>query len=150
MALVPQKCQYALRAVFELAAHYGRGPLKIAAIAEAQAVPQRFLEVILAQLKQGGFVESQRGSEGGYWLVQAPDRLTVGEVMTFMQGPVTVVACQSGGAPSRCPLQGECVFMPMWDKVAEAISAVYDHTTFQDLIDEKKRRTETWVPSYSI
>ena len=62
--LVSQKCQYALRALFELAKRNGEGPVKIAAIAKAQAIPPRFLEVILSQLKQGSFVESQRGSEG--------------------------------------------------------------------------------------
>ena len=62
---VSQKCQYALRAVFELAKQYGKGPTKILHIAELQAIPVRFLEVILVQLKRGGFVDSQRGKEGG-------------------------------------------------------------------------------------
>jgi hypothetical protein len=58
---ISQKCEYAVRAVFELAKRVGRGPVRIADIAEAQAIPVRFLEVILSQLKQGGFVDSQRG-----------------------------------------------------------------------------------------
>ena len=66
--LVSQKSQYALRAIFELAKEYGKGP-KIAHIAEAQAIPVRFLEVILVHLKRGGFVDSQRGKEGGYFLI---------------------------------------------------------------------------------
>ncbi len=78
--LVSQKCQYALRAIFELAKRTGQGPVKIAEIAEAQAIPVRFLEVILSQLKQGRFAVSQRGSEGGYQLARPPQELTVGEI----------------------------------------------------------------------
>ncbi len=69
--LVSQKSQYALRAVFELARRNGGLPVKIADIAEAQAIPQRFLEVIMNQLKQGGFVESRRGKRGGYLLARS-------------------------------------------------------------------------------
>ncbi len=61
---ISQKCQYALRAIFELAKRKGQGPVKIAETAEAQAIPLRFLEVILSQLKQGEFVSSQRGNKG--------------------------------------------------------------------------------------
>jgi len=61
---VSQKCQYAIRAIFELAKHYGEGTLKTADIAKAQAIPARFLEVILSELRQAAFVESRRGKAG--------------------------------------------------------------------------------------
>lgn len=77
--LLSQTCQYALRAVFEMAKRSGGGPIKIDAIARAQSIPPRFLAAILNQLKQGGFVESRRGADGGYRLRQAPDNLSVGE-----------------------------------------------------------------------
>lgn len=57
---VSQKCQYALRAVFELAKRRGEGPTTVADIAKAQAIPAKFLELILGQLRQGGFTESRR------------------------------------------------------------------------------------------
>ena len=77
---ISQKCQYALRAVFELAKHYGQGPVKIADIAKAQAIPLRFLEVILSQLRQGGFAGSRRGNEGGYLLVRSPREFATGHI----------------------------------------------------------------------
>jgi len=76
--LVSQKAQYALRAVFELARRHGKGWVKISDIADTQAIPIRFLEVILGQMKQAGFVVSRRGTEGGYMLAVAPGELTVG------------------------------------------------------------------------
>ena len=148
--LVSQKCQYALRAVFELSKRHGQGPIKIADIAEVQAIPPRFLEVILSQIKQGGFVASQRGSEGGYWLVRVPEQLTVGEVMRFVQGPIGPVECVAGNSDEKCPLYGNCAFLPMWEKVERAIAGVYDGTTFQDLVDQEREMAGQYIPGYSI
>jgi Rrf2 family cysteine metabolism transcriptional repressor len=147
--MVSQKCQYALRAVFELSKHYGKGPLKIADIAEEQAIPVRFLEVILSQLKQGGFVESRRGREGGYLLSRAPGRLAVGDLIRFVEGPIGPVSCVAGSPTDKCPLHGGCVFLSMWERARRAVADVYDSTTFKDLIDEEKRAGR-YVPSYAI
>ena len=131
-----QKCQYALRAIFYLAKDHTYGPVKISKIATTQAIPQRFLEGILLQLKHGGFVNSQRGNEGGYFLVQSPEVLTVGEIIRFIQGPLAPVSCVMSDSKScRCILYEGCVFLPMWEKVQKAISDVYDSTTFQDLVN---------------
>ncbi len=141
--MLPQKCQYGLRATFELAKNYGSGPVRIADIAKAQSIPVRFLEVILNQLKQGGFVTSQRGNEGGYILVRPPDELTVGDIIRFMSGPVGPVECVLGDAKrTNCEFYGNCVFLPMWKKVEKAISDVYDSTTFQDLVDEENKKEQ--------
>jgi Rrf2 family protein len=148
--LVPQKTQYALRAVFELAKRRGEGPIRIADVAEAQSIPLRFLEVILNQLKQGGFVESKRGSGGGYILLRDPDDLAVGEILSFVQGPVIPVGCMEGTSKGKCPLHNNCVFLPMWERVQNAILDVYQTTTFQDLIDKERERAEQYVPSYTI
>ena len=148
--LVSQKCKYALRAIFELAKHQGQGPVKIAKIAEAQAIPPRFLEVILSQLKQAGFVRSQRGKQGGYVIVGSPEELSVGQVIRFIEGSIGPVGCVVGDAEQNCPLYGECVFLPMWEKARKAISAVYDTTSFQDLVDQERQKAENYVPGYAI
>jgi Rrf2 family protein len=148
--LISQKCQYGLRAVFELAKRYGQGPVKIGEIAEAQAIPPRFLEVILGELKQAGFVESRRGAEGGYRLIRSPERLSVEEVLRFIEGPIGPVHCVRDDADASCPLRGACVFMPMWRRVQEAMTQVYRSTTFQDLVEEELRAQEGFVPMYSI
>jgi Rrf2 family protein len=149
---VSQRCQYALRALFELAKRYGKGPVKIADIAEAQAIPIRFLEVILSELKQGRFVESRRGKAGGYLLATEPARLTVGDIVRFVEGPLGPVGCveDEGSAEAACPLHGNCVFLSMWGRVQNAVSSVYDNTSLQDLIDQEKRMWALYVPNYAI
>src|SRR6476660_6570844 len=81
------KGEYALQAIFDLATQRPGEPVRIADIARRQSITQKFLELILAGLKQGGFVESRRGAEGGYLLVRSADAITVGEVLRFVEGP---------------------------------------------------------------
>lgn len=151
--IVTQKCQYALRAIFELAKREGKGPVKIVEIAESQAIPPRFLENILNQLKQGGIVESRRGKEGGYLLARAARELTAGEIIRLIEGPIHAVDCTAGGGGSeeRCTFHGDCVFLPMWERARQALESVYDGTTFADLLAEEERRSRAAQPlMYSI
>ncbi len=153
--LISRKCQYALRATFELAKRVGQGPVKIAEIAQVQAIPTRFLEVILSQLKQGGFVASQRGSEGGYFLLREPQDITVSDMILFVQGPLGPVGCIAEPADSadQCPLYGDCAFFGMWQKARAAVERVYDSTTLHDLVVQEKERKVQAQPaslSYSI
>jgi Rrf2 family transcriptional regulator, cysteine metabolism repressor len=149
IGMISQKSQYALRAVFELAKRFGEGPVKIGDIADAQAIPPRFLEVILGQLKQAGFVESRRGNEGGYLLTRHPDSLSVGELLRFIEGPMAPVSCMTDKTGDGCPLHPNCVFLPMWEKARVALSQVYDNTTFGDLVEQEARKS-AYVPAYCI
>ena len=143
---VSQKALYALRAVFELAKRHDQGPVKIADIAEAQAIPQRFLEVILSQLKQAGFLESRRGSDGGYVLSRSPEELTVADVVGFIQGPVGPTACLiEKSSINKCSLYDTCIFKSMWGKIRDAISEVYDNTTFSDLVKQEDDQSRPCV-----
>jgi len=148
--MISQKCQYAIRATFELAKRQGHGPVRIGEIAEAQAIPVRFLEVILNQLRRGGFVQSRRGVQGGYYLVRDADKLTVGEIIRFMEGPPEPVTCLSDEGKGKCSLRENCVFLRMWQKAAQAQSDVYDRTTFRALVDEAAAMNEHSSMSYHI
>lgn len=138
---ISQKCQYALRAVYELAKYGGRGPLKIAEIARRQSIPLRFLEIILNELKRGGFIRAIRGKYGGCILIRSPGSLSVGEVIRFIEGPFAPVGCVDEEKTADCPLKTTCVFAPLWEKARIALSQIYDGTTFQDLIDREARET---------
>jgi Rrf2 family cysteine metabolism transcriptional repressor len=136
--LITQKHKYALRAVFELAKHYkSGGQIKLADIAEAQAIPLRFLEVIMAELKPSGLVASKRGYYGGYTLLRRPGDITVGEIFRFLDDTQSRDRCNACDARENCPLHGQCAFMPMWDRVQTAIYNVYDQTTIQDLLNNE-------------
>ncbi len=130
-----QKCQYALRAMYEITLREDDWPIKSSEIAEAQAIPPRFLENILAQLKQVGLVDSRRGKFGGYMLPDPDSETTVGEVIRLIQGPLAPVHCMVQG-PGSCELYGDCPFQGMWERAQEAAVGVYDETTFSDLIRE--------------
>jgi len=115
---VTQKSLYALRAVFELAKCSDQGPKKIADIAKAQAIPPRFIETILSQLKQARFVESCRGNDGGYVLIPSPEELTVGQVMEFIQSPVGPPGCLiDRSRVNECSLRKDRIFIDMWKKI---------------------------------
>ena len=147
---VSSKCYYALRAVYALAEHPGSEPMKIADIAEREQVPIRFLEVILNQLKGGGFVQSRRGAEGGYRLARPADQLTVGEIMRYVDGPIAPVDCVSQSRPKVCEFPGGCHFFCFWGRVRQAISDVVDKTTFADLIRESRERGNAHVGDWII
>ena len=127
--------RYALRAVFELAKREGSGPVKGGDIAEAQAIPARFLEVILSKLKRIGIVNSKRGYHGGYTLGRPPGEITVKAVFE----PLEPAPCKGGAGTcaeqKACPFSGGCVFLPLWDKVRASVENVYQRTTIQDLLN---------------
>ena len=136
--LITQKHKYALRAMFELAKRQPGGQAKLAEIAAAQAIPQRFLEVIMAQLKGSGLVAAKRGPLGGYLLLKPAEEITVGAIFRFIDDRQNQDRCDACIAREGCPLDADCAFKPMWDRVCRAIYAVYDQTTIQDLLDNEK------------
>ena len=137
------KGEYALQAIFDLASQRPGEPVKIADIARRQRIPQKFLELILAGLKQSGFVESRRGAEGGYLLSRAADSLTVGEVLRSVEGPH-----QGKGGRQRKKL--ETPFTDMWQQVDQAVSEVIDKTTFADLLRNWSEKQSKFVLNWEI
>ncbi len=137
------KGEYALQAIFDLALHNSPEPVKIGDISRRQKIPQKFLELILAGLKQGGFVESRRGAEGGYLLARPADSITVGEVMRFVDGV-------RGGRLRTAKRRAETPFTEMWQKVDDAVSAIVDHTSFAELARSWRERQATYVPNWDI
>src|SRR6516164_9967277 len=109
------KGEYALQALIDLASQPSGEPVKIADIAHRQHIPQKFLELILASLKQGGFVESRRGAEGGYLLARPADSLVVGEVLRFIEGPRTRLGASKIRARQGAAAVHDNPFADMWD-----------------------------------
>jgi Rrf2 family protein len=134
------KGEYALHAVFDLALQPPGEPVRIADIARRQQIPQKFLELILAGLKQGGFVESRRGAEGGYLLAKPADTIIVGDVIRFMEGT-------RNGKPRENP---NSPFAQFWEGVDDAVSRVVDHTSFGDLARQWRERQGRYIPNWDI
>lgn len=136
------KGEYALHALFDLASRDNAVPVKIADIARRQKIPQKFLELILSGLKQGGFVESRRGADGGYLLAREPEAITVGEVLRHIEG------VKNGGGRGKRRI--DTPFTAMWDRVDQAVSSVIDHTTLADLAEDWKDRHGKYIPNWDI
>jgi Rrf2 family protein len=136
------KSDYALLAIFDLAAQRPGEPIRIADIAGRQKIPQKFLELILAGLKQAGFVESRRGAEGGYLLARPPESLTLGEVLRSVEG------LRTGKGHDR--RQTETPFTDMWEKMDRAVSGVVDQTTFAELLREWNEKQNRHVLNWEI
>jgi Rrf2 family cysteine metabolism transcriptional repressor len=135
------KGEYALHAIFDLSAQKRGEPVKIADISRRQKIPQKFLELILAGLKQGGFVESRRGAEGGYLLARSPEAITVGDVVRFVEGSKPgKSAGQKAGDP----------FHETWQRVDRAVSEIIDHTSFAELVRSWHEKRTAYVPNWDI
>jgi Rrf2 family protein len=127
---VSAKVDYALRAVAELAAA-GEGPVKGERIAKAQEIPLKFLENILLDLKHAGLVQSQRGAEGGYWLAQPPEEITVADVIRAVEGPIANVR---GSRPEQVAYHGAAQQLrDVWIAVRANLRAVLETVTLADL-----------------
>jgi Rrf2 family protein len=134
-----------LRAVFDLASREGPQPTKIAEIAGRQGIPQKFLELILSQLKQGGFLGSRRGAEGGYFLAKPAETITVGEILRHIDGPISPARRQlREGLPPDSP------FPEFWGEVEEALAGVLDRTTFADLVSRWRENSTRQVANWQI
>lgn len=132
------KSEYALKAIFDLATRPPAEPVKIADIAKRQKIPQKFLELILASLKQGGFVESRRGADGGYRLAKPAADITVGELLNYVENT------KKNGRPAAD------AFSDLWNRVDTAISDILDHTTFAELERQWRENQSRYVPSWDI
>lgn len=148
--LISKKCQYGLRAVFELAWRNSDKPAKIHDIAEAQGIPARFLEVILSELRHSGILESRRGKEGGYLLARGADQITVAEVIDHLQGPVTITSQENGNGYHGLGSRGDFAFKCMWTGVEQNITDVLLGMTFASLVDQERRNNSKYVPNYAI
>ncbi len=144
--MLSNKCIYALRAVFELSLPNAGTAVRSQDIAAAQRIPQRFLEIILSDLRHAGLVRSKRGNEGGYVLARPAAEITVGEVIDRIQGRQGKFGLASAAPGSA----GGLAFSEMWKKVSNAISGVYDNTTFADVVDQEAARRKAYVPNYAI
>jgi Rrf2 family protein len=139
---VSVKGEYALQAIFDLASQTGRDPVKISEIARRQKIPQKFLELILASLKQGGFVESRRGAEGGYLLARRAEAITVGDVLRFIEGRQE--------ERSRQRRQGDSPLADLWERVDKVIDDMLDSASFAQLVREWTEKNNRFVPNWEI
>jgi Rrf2 family protein len=139
------KCTYALRAIFELSLHDGL-VVKSQQISSAQGIPLRFLEIILAELRQGGFVVSRRGNAGGYILARPPETITVAQVIDFIEGHKAIKRKQG----QETTYWNDDPFDGLWQELDNAYSKVLSSISFAAFAEEELRKRHLQVPNYVI
>ena len=131
---VSAKTDYAVRALLELAVG-GEGPVKAERLAQAQAIPLKFLENILTDLRHAGIVRAQRGAEGGYWLARDPAEVTLGEVIRAVDGPLASVR---GEAPEDVAYDGAAQNLRVvWVALRASMRSVVDEVTLEDVVNDR-------------
>jgi len=131
---VSAKTDYAVRALLELAVA-GDGPVKGERLAESQAIPLKFLENILTDLRHAGIIRAQRGAEGGYWLARDPGDVTVGEVIRAVDGPLASVR---GEAPENVAYEGAAQNLrTVWVALRASMRSVVDEVTLEDVVNDR-------------
>jgi Rrf2 family protein len=151
---VSQKGLYALQAMMMLARHYSQGAIKIRDIAYEEDLPEKFLELILLELKNARLVESVRGAKGGYQLRRPPTEIQLAEIIRLIDGPLAPF----GDAESlRALIERDLPHRPLYKvflQVRDAAARILENTSLADIVDARgkagrtgrqKRKKETTV-----
>lgn len=125
------KGDYGLRAMVDLAAHYGQGPVPSADIAARQQVPEHFLDQVLITLRRAGLLKSLRGPQGGHMLARPPALISMGEVVTALEGSIAPMECVPN--PAWCQLSSGCGFRDIWVQVETYTQNLLANTTLEQL-----------------
>ena len=148
-----KKGEYALRSLINLgiAAEVGRSLVQVTELADTEQLPIKFLEQIMSALKDAGLVISARGKFGGYRLAKPAKRITIGEVVRLIDGPLAPLGCVSQTAYQKCtcPDEAHCGLRMLMLDVRNAISGILDRYTLADVVEvtlRKLRRDNVPLP----
>ena len=131
---VSTRGDYASRALLSLSLHAAEaGPTSVRDIAERTGLPQPYLEQILLALKGAGLVRSKRGVGGGYVLARDPAEITLGEIVSAVDGPITLGAFGEPHQDGACDHEGQCVLLAIWDTVGRQVRRHLESYNLADL-----------------
>ena len=135
--MISTRGRYALRVMIDLAERQTSDFTPLKEIAARQEISEKYLESIVKNLVQNGFLEGLRGKGGGYRLVRAPEEYTVGSILRLMEGSLAPVACLEQRA-LPCSREEKCRTLPMWKKLYAMLNDFFDGVTLADLIDSER------------
>jgi len=140
--------RYGTRVMLELALNYGEGHMLLKDIAKKQDISVGYLEQIMPGLKAAGFVSSSRGAHGGYALARPPAEITLKEIVTVLEGSISLVECIN--SPEVCDRVDFCVTHDLWDEISEIIDSALRSKSLQDLVSKHKTKEKSRPLMYSI
>ena len=123
-----KKADYGLELMLSLAKSYSHGPVSLKKIAKERKLPYKFLGQLASELRSGGLIEAKEGKNGGYFLIKAPKKISVAEVIEILEGPVEFGHCFG------CPKSGLCGQKDIWAEVGDKVRMTIEGKTLEDLI----------------
>lgn len=139
--MLSKKTKYAIRALISLGERYQKEPVNISFIAENEKIPKKFLEQILLELRNAGFLYSKKGAGGGYSLLKNPSEIDLVQVMRITGGPIAQLPCVSLNFYQRCEEckdEDTCGIRDTFRDVRDATLKILLETTIADLINKEK------------
>ena len=133
------KGKYGVKAMVELAIHYGETPISIKTISQRQNISEYYLEQLFSPLRKAGLIKSIRGAQGGYILGREPRDIKISNVMDVLEGPVEIAECIDGVS---CDNIDCCATRLLWAKIKNSIDEVMEGITLQDIVDDYNRIKE--------
>lgn len=140
--MLSKKTKYALKAMIGLAKAEPGKPVLTAYLAETEGIPKKFLELILLDLKSLGVVQSRQGKMGGYLLRRPTNKITMGEIIRGIEGPLAPLPCVSHTAYERCaecPDEAACGLRLVMKEVRDASAKILDNTTLADVLERMSK-----------
>jgi len=140
--------RYGTRAMLDLANFYGRGPVLLRDIAKRQEISIKYLDRILSTLKAAGLVKALRGAKGGYELNRNPSKITLAQIVKALDGRTELVECV--GNRDYCKRINFCIMNDIWSQLSNAIEAMLDSKTLEDLVNSDKNKRNLADSMYFI
>lgn len=125
------RSRYGVRMMFELALHYEKGPLQLSEISKKEKISEKYLGQIVILLRSANLVQSVRGSQGGYLLTKAPDKISLKDIVQVLEGSVCVLECLE---KKKCDRISECVARKAWMILEEAITKTLEGISLETLV----------------
>ena len=130
------KGRYGVKAMVQLAIHYGENPISIKKIGESQKISEYYLEQLFSTLRKSGLVKSIRGAGGGYMLNDTPENITIHKILDVLEGPIEISTCLE---TSSCNNIECCATRVVWKKIKDSIDDVTKSITLLDIVNDYKK-----------
>ena len=132
--------RYGVRLMFDLALHYGDGPIYLKDIAERQGISAKYLWQLINPLKVTKLITSTRGAHGGYILGREPERISLKEILDILEGSQCLVDCVDN--PSICERASSCVSRDIWREVSKGMRQTLENTTLAEMVKRQKEKRQ--------
>ncbi len=132
------KVRYGMRAVVELAQNFEESPVMVSKLAEKQNLSVKYLESLMSKLKKGGVVKSVRGNRGGYLLTKDPQEISVYEIVTALEGPISLVNCSEN--PENCENFENCCTFNLWKELSQTLTDKMKAIKLSSLVEEARQK----------